>query len=232
MIMRKRNKYVNLFGVLSTSDSEGNAERGMSVFCLIFLANSTTTKQTRIAPDIAQIGDIYPTKLHTLTPDCPKIKRFWGLPNGVSSEPLIAAIFSIASSGKIYFSFFAARKRKIVSGTNMMSDTSFVTNIEVKNTPNTKNSPSPTADFILPARRIIGLKIFSFLNPSSTVSIKKSVPRVRQSISPSRLTLGRTTHTTMRAATTATHTIASRFTVSKKSFAPIFVMIKTILCRL
>ena len=188
----------------------------------MFFAKSTSTKHTSRTPEIAQIGAIYPKKFHTLTPLCPKMKRFCGLPNGVRSEPRIAAMFSIARSGKIYFSFFAARNRNIVSGTNIMSDTSFVTNIDVKNTANTRNSPSPTADFILPARRIIGLKMFSFLNPSSTVSIKNSVPSVRQSISFKIVDEGRTTHTTTKAASIATHTIASFLTPSKKSFTLTF----------
>ena len=67
----------------------------------------------------------------------------------------------------------------------MISETSLVTNIEEKNTENTRNSDSPAMERMLPASPSSGRKMFSFLKPSSTVSIINSVPSVRQSISDS-----------------------------------------------
>ena len=72
----------------------------------------------------------------------------------------------------------------------MMRETSLVTNMEEKNTENTRNRESPTMEPILPVSRIRGRKIFSFLKPSSTVSIMKSMARVCQSISARSVGLG------------------------------------------
>ena len=83
----------------------------------------------------------------------------------------------------MYFSFPAAPNSRIVSGTKMISETSLVTNMDVKKTPKTRNSVSVVIRFIRAARRISGRKIFSFLKPSSTHSIISRVPSVRQSIS-------------------------------------------------
>lgn len=77
-----------------------------------------------------------------------KQKQVCGLPKGVSKEPRIAAIFSIEMTGRIYGSFFAVRKRRIVSGTKTISDTSFVTNMEEKNTPKIKKNEIPTMEVI------------------------------------------------------------------------------------
>ena len=49
---------------------------------------------------------------------------------------------------RIYGSFFAVRKRRIVSGTKTISDTSFVTNMEEKNTPKIKKNEIPTMEVI------------------------------------------------------------------------------------
>ena len=81
-------------------------------------------------------------------PDCSNRNRFCGLPKGVSKEPRIAAIFSIEMTGRIYGSFFAVRKRRIVSGTKTISDISFVTNMEEKNTPKIKKNEIPTMEVI------------------------------------------------------------------------------------
>ena len=69
----------------------------------------------------------------------------------------------------------------------MMSETSLVTNIDVKNTPKTRNSESAVIFPRRAANAAIGRSTFSRLKPSSTHSIIKSVPSVRQSISRRRL---------------------------------------------
>ena len=46
----------------------------------------------------------------------------------------MAAIFSRVNTGRMYFSLFPALNETIVKGTNMIRDTSFVTNIELKKT--------------------------------------------------------------------------------------------------
>ena len=97
----------------------------------------------------------------------------------------------------------------IVSGTNIISDTSFVTNIEEKNTEKTRNMDNPVMVRIFPARRSKGRKIFSFLNPSKTVSIIKSVPRVLQSMSLKSLTEGGVIMRAARAAKTDTESMIS-----------------------
>ena len=72
----------------------------------------------------------------------------------------------------------------------MMRETSLVTNMEEKNTENTRNRESPAMEPILLVSRIRGRKIFSFLKPSNTVSIMKSMARVCQSISAKSVGLG------------------------------------------
>ena len=64
-----------------------------------------------------------------------------------------------------------------------MRDTSLVTNMEEKNTPKTRNRERTDIRFRLDARDTRGRKTFSRLNPSSTLSIMNSVPKVRQSMS-------------------------------------------------
>ena len=119
---------------------------------------------------------------HAETPDCPYRNRFCGLPNGVSKDPRIAAIFSIDITGRMYFSLFPALNRMMVSGTKMISDTSLVTNMDEKNTQQIRKNDSPLMVVKRPAKRMKGRKMFSCLKPSSTVSIMNSVPRVRQSM--------------------------------------------------
>ncbi len=122
-------------------------------------------------------------KFGAVTPLCVKRKRFCGLPNGVSKEPRTAAIFSRTRTGTVYFSLFPARKRIIVSGTKMMRETSFVTNMEEKNTEKTKKVVRPRIVFKWPVRCKRGRKMFSFLKPSRTESSIKSVASVRQFMS-------------------------------------------------
>ena len=105
-------------------------------------------KATRRTALITQSGDIWSINLPRLASALPYRKRFCGLPKGIRSEPRIAAMFSIEITGRMYFSLPAARNRVMVSGTKMRSETSFVTNIDEKNTPNTKKSVS---EVILPS---------------------------------------------------------------------------------
>ena len=109
--------------------------------------------------------------------------RFCGLPNGMSNEPLIAAMFSKVRTGRMYFSAREARNKIIVSGTKIMSETSFVTNIDEKKTQKTKKKVSARIDEMFFVFRRIGSKIFSLLKPSSTESSIKSVASVRQLMS-------------------------------------------------
>ena len=129
-------------------------------------------------------------KFFALVPDCPYRNRFCGLPNGISSEPLIAAMFSIEITGSMYFSLPALRNITIVSGTNIISETSFVTNIDVKNTPNIRNSEILVIFLSFDASDTTGRRTFSCLKPSSTQSIISSVASVRQSMSLSSRLLG------------------------------------------
>ena len=76
-----------------------------------------------------------------------KQKQVLRTAKGSAKEPRIAAIFSIEMTGRIYGSF-AVRKRRIVSGTKTISDTSFVTNMEEKNTPKIKKNEIPTMEVI------------------------------------------------------------------------------------
>ena len=122
-------------------------------------------------------------KFGAVTPLCVKRKRFCGLPKGVSKEPRTAAMFSKTRTGTVYFSLLPARKRIIVSGTKMMRETSFVTNIEEKKTEKTKKIVRPRIVFKWPVRCKRGRKIFSFLKPSRTESSIKRVARVCQFIS-------------------------------------------------
>ena len=101
----------------------------------------------------------------------------------MSKEPRTAAIFSKTRTGTVYFSLLPARKRIIVSGTKMIRDTSFVTNIEEKKTEKTKKVVRPRIVFKWPVRCKRGRKMFSFLKPSRTESSIKRVARVCQFIS-------------------------------------------------
>ena len=120
-------------------------------------------------------------------------------------------MFCMEMTGRIYRSFLPARNSRIVSGTKMISDTSFVTNIELKKTAKTRNRLRPAIEPIRPARRSSGLKMFSCLKPSSTVSIMNSVPSVRQSMSESSRFVGGVMHSAITAARTETVNIGSFF---------------------
>ncbi len=65
----------------------------------------------------------------------------------------------------------------------MISDTSLVTNMDVKKTPNIRKRERATIVFNLEASPMTGRRTFSFLNPSRTQSIIRSMPRVCQSMS-------------------------------------------------
>ena len=91
-------------------------------------------------------------------------------------------MFSNVRTGRMYFSFPPARNIIIVSGTKLISETSFVTNMDVKKTEKTKNSER----FFIFERRLVlrskGAKMFSCLKPSRTERSMNKVARVRQSM--------------------------------------------------
>ena len=122
----------------------------------------------------------------------------------------MAAMFSMEITGRMYASLPPCRNRRMVRGTKMMRDTSLVTNMEEKNTPNTRNRDRGAIRSIFALRDTKGRSRFSCLKPSSTVSIMKRVPRVRQSTARSREASGGV----MKRETAA----ASRDTVSISSF--------------
>ena len=125
-------------------------------------------------------------------------------------EPRMAAMFCSTMVGRIYFSRFSL-KRKIARGTNIIRDMSFVTSMEEKNTANTRKNARARAFFILPAKATSGRKTFSFLKPSSTVSIINSEAMVRQSMLCSVCSPGFEINS-------MEHTAAARATVSIISF--------------
>ena len=120
-------------------------------------------------------------------------------------------MFSIEITGNMHSSRLTPRNSMIVSGTKMISDTSLVTNMELKNTPKIRKSESPAMDLKLAASLISGLKSFSCLKPSSTVSIIKRVPSVCQSIFWIRSGVGGVMNSDMRAAASDTSSIGSFF---------------------
>ena len=102
----------------------------------------------------------------------------------------MAAMFSMVRTGRMYLSLPPSRKSRMVTGTKMMRDTSLVTNIEEKNTPKMRNKLRVVIRLRSAARATRGRNTFSRLNPSSTHSIMRSVPSVRQSMSVSRCFVG------------------------------------------
>ena len=58
-------------------------------------------KTLRSAAEETHSGSICSTKREKEMPDCPKRNRFCGLPKGMSSEPRMAAMFSIEMTGRI-----------------------------------------------------------------------------------------------------------------------------------
>ena len=103
-----------------------------------------------------------------------------------------------------------------------MSDTSFVTNIEEKNTPKITKNEIPAIEVIFSANLRSGLKIFSFLNPSNTVNIIKSVTRVCQSIFLSNSVLGFVINSEITATKTEIVNIISFFKYSTTFFITVF----------
>ena len=145
------------------------------------------------------------------TPDLLKRNRFCGLPKGISSEPLMAAIFSMEMMGRMHSSRFTLLKSSMVRGTNIISDTSLVTNIDVKKTPKTRKRERVTMVVSPEPSLRSGLNRFSCLKPSSTVSIMKSIPRVCQSIAVSSSFVGGVMSSDISAASSDTGSIGSFF---------------------
>lgn len=138
----------------------------------------------------------------------------------------MAAMFSIEITGSMYFSLFPALNSMIVSGTKMISDTSFVTNIDEKNTQQIRKNDSPGMVMNRFAKRMNGRKMFSCLKPSSTVSIMNSVPSVRQSMPESRSLLGGVMNIAMTAAASARVSIISFLKKAAIRFKTISLSIK------
>ena len=139
----------------------------------------------------------------------------------------MAAIFSNVNTGIIYFSLFPARNIIIVNGTNIIRDTSFVTNIDDRNTENTKKIVMAFCDVMRLVFRRRGRKMFSFLKPSRIVRSIKSVPKVRQSIAFTRAAVGGVMNSEITAASTLTTSINSFFIQLKIfeniTFSPPFI---------
>ena len=121
----------------------------------------------------------------------------------------MAAMFSNVRTGKRYFSLFPIRNKMIVKGTKIISETSFVTNIEEKNTQKTKKKERLVIPPIFSVIFNRGLKICSFLNPSRTVNNMKRVARVLQSISYRSFNCGGVMKREMTAAKSDTESIIS-----------------------
>jgi hypothetical protein len=163
------------------------------------------------AAELMHKGDICSMKLSASVPDCSYRYRFCGLPNGIRREPLMAAIFSIDITGSMHSSLPAPRNSIMVSGTKMISETSLVTNMDVKNTPNIRKKLSDTMLLKRELKRIRGKKRSSCLKPSNTVSIIKRVPRVCQSILDKSVLSGGVINNEMTAAASATGSMGSFF---------------------
>ena len=129
----------------------------------------------------------------------------------MSSEPRTAAMFSMEMTGRMYASFPPARNKRMVRGTKMISETSLVTNMEEKNTPKIRKKDIPTIEVSFWESLMSGQKMFSFLNPSNTVSIIKSVTSVCQSMLPIRVISGFVISSESAAANSDTASIGSRF---------------------
>ena len=158
---------------------------------------------------MTQSGSMCSMKRQTETPDWPNRNRFCGLPKGMRREPRIAAMFSMVMTGRIQDSLSQPLKRRMVTGTKMIRDTSLVTNMDEKNTPKIRNRESAVIFSNREARRIRGFKTCSCLNPSRTQSIIRRVPSVRQSISDRSLTVGGVRIMAMTAAVTDTTSMGS-----------------------
>ena len=99
----------------------------------------------------------------------------------------------------------------MVRGTKMMRDTSLVTNMLEKNTPNTRKKLSPNMVENFSVSRRTGRNRFSCLKPSSTLSSINRVARVFQSMAFTRSALGGVITSDTSAAATLTTSIASFF---------------------
>ena len=136
----------------------------------------------------------------------------------------MAAIFSMEITGRMYFSFCPLRNSRIVSGTKMISETSLVTNMDVKKTPKTRKRDSPVMLLKRVLNLIMGLKMFSFLKPSRTVSIMNRVPKVRQSMFRTSAMLGFVISIDTRAAIIASVSIISFLKNCRIFFMPVIVL--------
>ena len=170
---------------------------------------------------------MYSIKLIAGSPDCSNKNRFCGEPKGISKDPLMAAMFSMVMTGRMYFSLSPARKRRIVKGTKIIKETSLVTNMEEKNTPKIKNRDRIIMLEKWDVSRMIGRKIFSCLNPSRTISIIKSVPRVCQSIREKMSLLGGVIRKDNSAARTESQSIGSFFKKVKTFFIGIYAKLNS-----
>ena len=120
-------------------------------------------------------------------------------------------MFSMEITGRIHSSRLTPLKSIMVSGTKIIRDTSLVTNMELKKTPNIRKSESPAMDLKFALSFIRGLNSFSCLKPSKTVSIINRMPSVLQSMEESSAFDGGVNSSDTAAATTATGSIGSFF---------------------
>ena len=118
----------------------------------------------------------------------------------------------------------------IVRGTKIIRETSFVTNIEVKNTAKTKKKVRPFMDLRRLVRFKRGLKIFSFLKPSRTVKSIKRVQRVFQSIEERRSFEGGVIKSEIRAARSETESIMSFLNRALVLFIRVFMETNFTVC--
>ena len=118
----------------------------------------------------------------------------------------------------------------IVRGTKIISETSFVTNIEVRNTAKTKKKVRPFMDLRRLVRFKSGLKIFSFLKPSRTVKSIKRVHKVFQSIEESRSFEGGVIKREITAARSETESIMSFLNRALVLFIRVFMETNFTVC--
>ena len=121
----KRAIYKILFGLFLSSQTLVTVFSSKRIFSFMSLRYKNAINPHKSTAESTHSGSMCKIKSNTETPDCPKTNRFCGLPNGVNIEPLMAAMFSITITGRIYFSFSPALNNKIVSGTKIIRETSF-----------------------------------------------------------------------------------------------------------
>ena len=134
-------------------------------------------------------------------------------------------MFSSVRTGSMNFSLFPALNKIIVNGTNMIRETSLVTNMDVKNTLKTKKNVSAIIEPSLLVFRRSGENMFSFLKPSSVLRSMKSVARVFQSIDERRFFDGGVMNNDAIAAMRATESMSS-FLKNASVFAAKFFILK------